>query len=97
MKEIMIGKYLILVITFGILGFLFGKFITKPGYKIQKNIISFTPFKKYHVHHSFYGLLFILIGFLFQILWIKIVLISFGAGLFVEHSLGDGFKIITKY
>ena len=46
----------------------------------------------YRLHHSIYGLLFLVIG----IISINIVCDGLGVGIIIQHTITDGFRFISK-
>jgi len=47
---------------------------------------------EYRLHHSLYGLLFILLGIFTH----RLTLMSFGLGIIVQHTATDGLWFLTK-
>jgi hypothetical protein len=46
----------------------------------------------WRLHHSLYGLLFLILGFLVQ----NIIFIGLGIGIVVQHTFTDGFRFVSK-
>jgi hypothetical protein len=46
----------------------------------------------YRLHHSLYGLLFIVLGLYVQ----NIILIGLGIGILIQHTVTDGFRFLSK-
>ncbi len=46
----------------------------------------------WRLHHSLYGLLFILLGLINK----KVFLLGFGIGIIAQHTLTDGFWFLTR-
>lgn len=46
----------------------------------------------WRLHHSLYGLLFLILGFLLQ----NIFLTGIGFGIIIQHTITDGFRFISK-
>lgn len=46
----------------------------------------------YRLHHSLYGLFFVIAGLYLQ----NIMLIGLGIGILIQHFITDGFKFISK-
>jgi hypothetical protein len=90
------SEYLILTLTIPILSYYFTQLITLSAFKIQRNIIKLTPLKEYHIHHSMVGLIIMLCANLTDIVWHQVLLVGFGLGMFIHHTVTEGLIFITK-
>ncbi len=74
-------------------GYIYEFIMSKVGRLSNKSKVVIS---KYKLHHSLYGLIFILIG-LSTLTQYSIPLLALGVGIIIQHSLsGDGFVFITK-
>jgi hypothetical protein len=90
------SEYLILTLTIPIFSYYFTQLITLSAFKIQRNIIKLTPLKEYHIHHSMVGLIIMLCANLTDIVWHQVLLVGFGLGMFIHHTVTEGLIFITK-
>jgi len=90
------GEYLILFITFPILGYLLGNFWLYLTKITNKKVNRFVRFGGYHFHHSLLGVLMIIFAFFLQPLWFRIMISGLGLGIFIHHIVTDKMVFITK-
>jgi hypothetical protein len=79
-------KY-ILIIALGYVGISIFEFIAINIIKKDRLVVL-----NHRLHHSIYGLLFIIFGFIFS----KLFLIFLGIGVMLQHTITDGFRFISK-
>ena len=72
-------------------------FVCASIYEILSGIIARNVFGKdelvigdYKLHHSLYGLFFLLLGYLNR----RSFFLGFGIGIIIQHTFTDGFKFI---
>lgn len=78
------------------MGYLFSDYVIVKKAKRFHNL-GYKVSKKYHVHHSVYGLsTFLFIPFTLTNITETILLIGFGLGIILEHTHHEGFIFIEK-
>lgn len=87
---------LIILLFSTLLGCFAGKFLSDILYKFQKRVIRNTFLKNYHIHHSFAGLIIVLLGIFIPFASIKLVFLGIGIGMFLQHTFSEGFVFISK-
>ncbi len=89
------SEYTTLLLSFTIFGYLFGKNTHIKAYKLQKRITRNTSLKRIHFHHSLTGMLLALVGLFVNPIWLGIIILGFGIGLFLHDTLSEGLHLIT--
>jgi len=80
--------------VFGIaFGFIFGYLWERCTTKT--NLRRFAHLKRIHLHHSLFGLIAILFALLLKG-GSQIIVLCFGLGIIIEHSIRESFVFITK-
>jgi len=75
------------MIFLGYIGISIFEFVALNIFRKEKFLIS-----GYRLHHSLYGLLFIIIGFMLPATF----MIFLGCGIVLQHTVTDGFRFISK-
>jgi hypothetical protein len=73
-----------------------GRFESRNLFNFQKKTERLANIKNVHIHHDLVGLLIILISLLIKPYWLGSSLSGIGFGLFIHHSITEGFKFLTK-
>lgn len=84
------------LIVFAVLGFFLAIKYSKNAYILQRKIIRKSALKNYHIHHSLGGTLIIFIGLFIDSQALRLSIVGFGLGIFLEHIVHDGFTLISK-
>jgi hypothetical protein len=87
---------IILLLVFFTFGYLIGKKLSPALYNLEKRIRRSINVKRYHIHHDLGGIFLVLSSILFSSVLIKTALAGLGLGLFIQHIMADGLKLITK-
>jgi hypothetical protein len=85
---------MIIDLVFGLVsGYTFGYLWERCTTKT--NLRRLTHFESVHFHHSLLGLIAVLVSFIFRGRP-QVIVLCFGLGIIVEHSIREGFLFITK-
>lgn len=93
-KEAFIVPVLLLSST--ILGYIVGIKLSPFLLRLQNKIRKKVKIKKYRIHHDLGGLILILISLFSPIFVVGVIFSGLGFGLFIEHLVTEGIKLISK-